>query len=303
MKRRNLSILLTAAATLFAAQSQAAVLLDDTFADGSRGEQNLPTEAAVWAGTPASVTMNPGSLLYAQSTGSQKLWTYFAADGAPVNLGVGEQLVATIGLTLRTGLYDNSSKSFRFGLFNDPTDAQVAADVNSDSGGSGQWTDSTGYGVNLALSTGATKSAAPSVGKRTDQSNSSLMGSSGAWTLTSGGNAIVNSLDTPYTLTLALNRIAVDQMGVAFSISDSGGVLSTYSITDDPNGTGAYGTGPIATSFDQLFFRFSAAGQTADALEFTGFKIEHITAAPEPSSIALAGLGILGLIASRRAHR
>ena len=280
--------------------THAQVLLNDTFADGSRTETSFPTESAVWAGTPGSVTMSPGSLLYAQGASSQKLWTYFTPNGAPVSLGVGERLLATVEFAPKTMLYDNSSRSFRFGLFHDPTDAQVMEDVNSDGGGSGSpWTDSTGYGVQLALSTGASASTDANVGKRTDQSNSSLMGSSGAWTFTHSGDPIVNTLDTVYTLSLELNRLAADQMQVSFSISDAGGVISTHTILDDPNGTGEFGTGPIATDFDQLFFRFSNNTQTADALDFSRFKIEYF-AVPEPTSLALLGLGGLALAFARR---
>jgi len=303
MKRRKFGILYATTAVLLVAQSQAAVLLDDTFADGSRGELNLPTESPVWVSHAGDVTMGAGSLAYAQTTSSHKMWTYFAGNGAPISLGVGEQLIATVDFTPRNGMYDSSSKNFRFGLFNDPTDAQVTTDVNSDGGGSGSpWTDSTGYGVHFALSTGVSASSSPSVGKRTDQSNTSLLGSGGAWTLSSGGSAIVGSLDTKYTLTLALDRLAVDQMGVTFSIADAGGVISTHSIIDDPNGTAAFGTSPIATNFDQLFFRFSSATATADVLDFSRIKIEYI-AVPEPTSAVLLGLGLFGLIAARRNRR
>ena len=97
------------------------------------------------------------------------------------------------------------------------------------------WTDSTGYGVQVALSSGPTLGAAPRVGKRTDQENTSLMGSSGAWTFDSGGPDTIVSLDRLYTMTLALGRGAVDVMDVTFTIADDGGVISGYSITDDPN--------------------------------------------------------------------
>lgn len=247
--------------------------------------------------------MSPGSLLYDQtaSSGSQKLWTYFTPDGAPISVGVGQQLITTIDFTPKVALYDNGSRSFRFGLFNDPTDGQVMQDLNSDGGGSSSpWTDSTGYGVQIALSTGASASANANVGKRTDQSNSSLMGSSGAWTFQNGGDPIVNSLDTLYTMTFTLNRVAVDQMNLTFSIADSGGVISTYSVTDDPNGSGTLGTGPLATSFDQLFFRFSNNTSTADAIEFSRFKVELV---PEPTTLSVAGLMALCLIGYRRLRR
>jgi hypothetical protein len=125
------------------------------------------------------------------------------------------------------------------------------------------------------------------------------MGSGGAWTFDNGGDPIVNTLDSAYTMTLALNRTAIDEMMVTFSISDANGLISTHTITDAPNGAAEFGTGAIATEFDQLFFRFSNNTTTADALEFTQLRVEFIPV-PEPSMFALAGLGLLGLLLGRR---
>ncbi|MBN2513648.1 MAG: PEP-CTERM sorting domain-containing protein [Sedimentisphaerales bacterium] len=274
----------------------AQVLLYDTFADGSRVETNLPTESAVWVGTPGSVTMGTGSLAYAQSTGSQKLWTYFAANGSPVSLEVGQQLIATIGFTPRQTLYDVTSKNFRFGLFNDLTNDQLLSDTNSDSGGTGNpWEDSTGYAVHFPLSSGPSGSNA-SVGKRIPNLTTSLLGSGSAYPgITSGGDKFTVTLDTLYTLTLVLDYQAANQMEVTFSIADATGVISTNSILDD--GTfGGYDTG-VYTNFDQLFFRFSKAEGTADVIDFNSIKVELI---PEPATLALLGLGALVSLRKRR---
>lgn len=309
MKHSKVILIALVSVGSFAMSSYSQVLLNDTWADGSRAETSLPNESAVWVSHASGVTMGTGSLLYDQtaSSGSQKLWTYFtpvttnAPDSSPVSIGVGQKLIATIEFTPKVALYDNSSRSFRFGLFYDPTDPAVLQDQNSDSGGTGApWTDSTGYGVQIALSTGVSASTSANVGKRTDQSNSSLMGSSGAWTFQNGGDPIVNSLDTLYTMTFTLDRVAVDQMDLTFSIADAGGVISTHTVSDDPNGSATLGTGPLATDFDQLFFRFSNNTSTADAIEFSRFKIELV---PEPTTFAFAGLMALGLIGFRRLRR
>jgi len=276
----------------------AGVLLYDTFADGSRAETNLPNESAVWVGTPASVTMNPGSLAYAQGSSSQKLWTYFAPNGSPVELSVGHQLIATITFTPRVKLYDSSSKNFRFGLFYDPTNDQIAADINSDSGGTGDpWKDSTGYAVHFPLSSGPTSISNSSVGKRIPDLHTSLLGSGSAYPgITSGGAKITATLDTLYTLTFKLDYQAANAMVVTFTLSDASGVLSTNSITDD--GTfGGYNMG-IYTKFDQLFFRFSSATATADVIDFHSIKVEHVV--PEPATLALLGLG--GLVSLRKSR-
>lgn len=273
------------------------VLLNDTFADGSRTETDLPDESAVWVSHADGVTMGSGSLAFDQTvSSSQKMWTYFAANGSPVSLSVGQQLVTTIQFTPLVNLYETSSKNFRFGLFNDPTDAQRLEDFNGDSGGAGDpWADSTGYAVHFPLSTGPTNSNA-SVGKRIAGLSTSLLGSGSAYpAIASGGDKFSVTLGTMYTLSLVLDYQAADQMQVSFSIADSGGVLSTNSIID--GGTfGGYDKG-IYTQFDQLFFRFSSASGTADVLDFASIKVELI---PEPATMVLLGLGSLLSLRKRR---
>lgn len=254
------------------------VLLNDALVDADRTETALPDESAVWVSHPAGVTMGAGSLSFDQtvSSSSQKMWTYFTLNGNPVSMAVGDQLIAMIEFTPRTALYETTSKNFRFGLFNDPTNDQRMEDFNSDSGGTGDpWADSTGYAVHFPLSSGPSASNA-SVGKRITGLSTSLLGSGSAYPgIASGGASIVATLDTQYTLTFTLNRTSETQMEVTFAIADAGGVISTQTIIDD--GTFGGQTVPIYTNFDQLFFRYSSAAGTADVLDFHSIKIEHIT--------------------------
>lgn len=280
------------AAIATASFCSAEVLLNDTFADGSRGETDLPNESAVWVGTPGSVTMGAGSLAYGQGTSSQKLWTYFASEGSPVSLVVGEKLVATIQFSPEGAFNNSTSRNFRFGLFNDPTDGQLLSDTNSDNGGDGRWTDSTGYAVMFSLSS-ATASTIQ-VGKRIDQTNSSLLGSTGVYSWGTGAGGASNlSLDTVYTMTLALDYQAADLMKVDFTFADGNGWSTTASLSD--NGLGG---DPLWTNFDQLFFRFSSSTGTANVVDFHSIAIEHIV--PEPATMLLLGLG--GLVSLRKRH-
>jgi hypothetical protein len=276
--------------------ASAAILLNDTFADSDRTNTSLPTESAVWVSHAADTVVGPGSVAFTQSSGSKKLWTHYATDGAEVDLAVGDKLIATIEFTPRGGLYANTSRSFRFGLFNDPTDAQLMSDTNSDDGG-GRWTDSTGYAVLIALNNNAGGGTGAQVGKRTGVG--SLLGSTGVYTLGSGGSPIVNALDTQYTLTLELERAATDVMNVSFSIADAGGIISSHSVIDDPTGAAALGAGPIATTFEQLFFRFSNNTTTADVIDINRIQVEHITI-PEPTTVAITLVGVAALLRRRR---
>jgi hypothetical protein len=263
------------------------VLLDDTWADGTRTDTSLPNESAVWAGHPAEVTVAVGSLQYGTPgyTSSHKLWTYFTADGGERSLSVGEQLVATVEYIPR-GLYVDNGEDFRMGLYHDPTDSQVWQDINSDGGGSSNpWMDAEGYGMRVTQSSGAGDN--PQIGTRTDMANTSLLGSSGAYTWTSGGADVQDMTNgLVYTAVFMVDYISASQVDVTYSLYDVNGLMTTLTHTDNTE---------IYTDFDHLFFRFSAAAGTADIIDFQRLKVEVV---PEPATLILLGLG--GLLCRRR---
>jgi hypothetical protein len=278
------------------------VLLNDTFADGSRTETNLPNESAVYASHPDAVTMGPGSLSYSQSTSSQRLHTYFAPVGNPVSVGVGEQLLAEIDFYARDGLGTSTSRNFRVGLFHDPDGTHVTTDGYNDAGGSGNpWANAEGYSAFFPLSSSPGTTNLFQIGKRTvtDGSQTSLMGAGAAWTQASAGGGVVTAaLNNLYTLAIELDRISTDQMNVTYTLSDASGVLATQTVVDSTDASSHLGIGAPYVNFDMLAFRFSAANGTADRLEFTRFHVEHI---PEPAALSLVGLAGLMLGRRRRA--
>lgn len=277
----------------------ATILLNDVWADGSRTETNLPNESAVYASTAASVNMAVGSLSYTQGTGSQRLATYFAPNGSPVQLAVGDKLVASIDFIPKGAMTDTTSRNFRVGLFHDPTNNQISADGFNDGGGSGNpWADARGYAAFIPLTTGPTNVAAPfQINKRTvvDGSQTSLMGAGGAYaTTTAGGTPIAESLNTLYTLRFKVDKISATQTDITTSLLQGAAVLSSHTVSDDGTTFGA--PAPYDT-FDLLAFRFSSAAGTADVLEFRNFRVEIV---PEPVSAALIGMAIASLAGLRR---
>jgi hypothetical protein len=283
----------------------AQVLLDDTWADGSRAETSLPNESAVYTGISGSgggaLNTTPGTLAQTVATDSMKIWTHFATDGNEVNVGVGQQLVATVDFILKGQLYDNTSRSFRLGLFNDPTNAQVLTDVNDDGGGTDDpWQDSTGYQVQIPFTGGPGSTAPMQIFKRVN-TNTSLGGSGGAYSSSSsGGTAIIESLDTPYTLTFELDRVSSTQMDITVSLADGSGVLSTHTVSDQGvtfTAGSLPDSGSIYTTFEHMFIRTSNQTSVANGIDYKRFKVELI---PEPSALALLSLGGLTLLRRRR---
>ncbi|HOK65436.1 MAG TPA: DNRLRE domain-containing protein [Anaerohalosphaeraceae bacterium] len=274
---RTLRYTFLAAVFVLGAVCSAEVLLYDTFADGSRTETSLPTQSAVWFSHPANLTVSSGSLAVNQlaiGNTSSKMWTYFAPNGSPVSLGVGDKLIAEIRFTPRGAMYSTTSKNFRLGLFYDPTDAQLLQDTNSDNGG-GRWYDSRGYAVMFTLSPDSTAGTIQ-VGKRTNVTGTDgLLSSTGTYTWNTGSGQAANlSLNTQYTMKLVLERTAEAEMKVTFTFLQGSTVIASNTLTD--NGLGSL---PIYTSFDQLFFRLSTYTGTADIVDYNSIKIEKIPAA------------------------
>jgi hypothetical protein len=257
---------------LISSLARGELLLDEKWADGSRAESKRPKEAAVWAGRKADVTTKAGALATTMATSSQKVWTYFT-DKDPVTLGVGQKLVASISFIPRGKLAETTSRSFRVGVFHDPTSPRVEADVNSDAGGSEMpWKDAKGYAVQLVLTGGQFSSTKPlDLGKRTNLESQSLLGTSGDYSKASGGQPAVFALDMEYKLTMEITRVSESHVELKTTVSQGDYGLTSWTVSDDGNSLGAE---PVYDKFDQLFIRINNNTTTADKIDFTNFKVE-----------------------------
>src|SRR5436190_15367931 len=78
----------------------ATVLLDDTWADGTRSNQNLPAESAWFSSSGAALTAAPNSMSLALGSTAVMGITYFTTnDIMPAQLGVGDTLTASFRLS------------------------------------------------------------------------------------------------------------------------------------------------------------------------------------------------------------
>jgi hypothetical protein len=260
-----------------------ATLLDDDWDDGDRTDTNLPEESA-WFGSVAAGTATlsaaPNALTANVRVGdnlSSRLWiTHFTPAGSPVDLAPGETLKLTLDFVPRgvstSNIMSSTTRGLRFGLFNfsEPGAARVTADGFSTGTGTGApGTNVTGYMLNMNFSQTFTINNTLQLMKRTDVTNISLMGATGAFTgLGSGGPASDSpgfSNDVPYTLEFSIRRLTTS-LQIATRFSDTNGWSVSHSVTD-PNGT---------FKFDGFAIRPNAVVDSAEAFTFTRLKVETI---------------------------
>jgi hypothetical protein len=293
---------------LSSSTSRAALLLDDSFADASLSETNLPTESEFFVSHPSAVTMLPNTLRYDIQSGSTRAHVYFATDGKYSELGVGDTLSASITFIPRVSMnFDDDSRSFRFGLFFDPTDPKILNNTNDDGGGGSAttapfdpWQDAQGYGVNIAMLSDPSNTVAPfSTGKRVNN-NTSLLGSGGAYVFASSGGAPATlGANLEYTYTMDIAKISATQTDITLSLSQTGvGLLSSQTVSDD--GT-TFGAGLPFDRFDFLHIRWSNDTETADIFDIKRILVTGPDLVPEPASLVLLCTAALPLLGRRRA--
>ena len=252
----------------------AAVLLDDTWADGTRTNTSLPTDAAWYASSAASLVAATNSLTGTPSaTASRTWWIYFTTNTAsPVSLNVGDTLKVTLAFTPSGVAAQNGNFGLRAGLFNY-------------SGGTRTTTDTVAAGAGVrgylaSVNFGSTLTNRPlEIMERTNIASASVMafpadysslGAGGGGTGAPGFNS-----GAPYTLELSAKRNA-DSVAITAKFSDTNG----WSISQ--TGTDISG---VTSNFDAFFIRAATAGQTATSFKFTEIKVEVLSSASVVASV------------------
>jgi len=285
---------LMAAVVILGGTASAAVLVDDSWADGSRAEQNLPSESAWYAASASTLTSVPGSMTASIGTSSALWLTYFTAEGTPSMLGLGETLELTTVFTPGTVSPASTSRGLRIGLYNYAAGGtRVAADGFSTSGANG--THVQGYLLEVNF-TSLFGDVPLRLRKRTNLGSSNLMGTSGDYTTlaTGGGSAgdpgFVSG--TPYTLQWTLTRQGDEYSSWMTIACRVHGADLDLSMSCEDYGGEFYGD-PV-TAFDACAFRPANAADTADTLAFTRLSVEGpagMRVAPwivaDPTDIAL----------------
>ncbi|MBI4324817.1 MAG: immunoglobulin domain-containing protein [Chloroflexi bacterium] len=277
--RLQLSLALLAWLCL-AGLGRAAVLVDDTWTDGSRAEQNLPAESAWFTTSAANMTASPGSLSVANLATSSSQWTtYFTEAGSPSQLNVGDTLTVTIEFTPSQVAAQNSSQNWRIALCDSSAGVRLAGD------GGPNAANYTGYALfgNFGQTWG--RGTGIDLRRRTNLANSGLLTTSGDWASLGAGGTVTGdpafSDGVPYTLTISVTRDS--EASVTLTVAYSGGDLSsTWTATDVNTDTMS-----IYTKFDSVIFRPSRGDGTAMSFVFARFKVEGPGPLPPPPSLVV----------------
>jgi hypothetical protein len=262
----------------------ATVLLNDTFADGSRTNQDLPASAAFYYGaTPstASLSVVDSALQFSYNTNTgilSQAVAYFTDSGSPISLAEGDVLTASI--TFSAANISNSPDALRIGFFNS-AGSRVSADYTGIS--SASFNAYIGYAFSTNLNSAGSNSG--KIVQRTG-TNNGLYTSSAFTNLRSSLRPVGYAANTVYTLSFEVEALAGSQMEITFS--DSLG--NVFTVID---------TITTLNTFDTLGIYLTNGTFASNTYTIDNVMVTY-TPVPEPSALGLGMVGGLLFLAHRR---
>lgn len=225
---------------MFAASSRAALIVDDSWADGGRNNGADTLDTDWWTST--------GSTAIEVSVGSLGLVTGSSGRGihgtfTPQTLSVGQTLTAIFTFTTPATVATNSQAAFRIGLFDTLGKAGLAADLTASSGSPNHiYDDLPGYMMDYDVNFSPSNiqfrehnTVAPPGG------SGQLMSSTSDYTsLLAGGSTYSIAANTSYTGTFAVTKTALG-LDLTGSLSQGSTLLSTFTTSDTTPSSSTYG--------------------------------------------------------------
>jgi hypothetical protein len=296
----------------FSAGAQSTVIVDNTWASGSRTNWNLPAESPWYSwtsGTTAYIGVETNALYLTNTLGvTRYFWTYFTTNadnltvsgtvtnaisastntyyGYPVDLAVGQSLRLTMVFTLADVLIANGTSFVRFGLTDYDTN-NVAGALNgrvirdtSQITKSGQGM--SGYRLDVPIYQTFDNNAMLGIRYRFKDGNvndeQDPLGKANVWTQLGAGPSLTNYTgflpNIPYTLTFSVLRYASSNVLTA---SISGGSF-TNTATSEVFTNFSYSvvdsSGSNYHRFDSFMMRFDTATIPTSLMTLKELKVE-----------------------------
>jgi pectate lyase len=257
--------------------TSAVIILDDTFADGTRNIEKLPAESAWYCSSASSLTAAPGAMTMTLGSSAILAVSYFTTNASnPISLNVGDTLSANITFTFAGMAALNTSQGFRLALCHFGV-SRVNGDFSSNSG---QGTNVTGYAIfqNMGLAfDGMTPTA---LTLRTNVADKSLLSTGSDWEILVTGPGSTNNFpgftnNVPYLLQLSVQRTDVNvmQISATWLNSVSGATLSTTTMDMDATNF----------NFDGIGFRPLTGASTATEIIFDEVQVNYDPATTAPA--------------------
>ncbi len=268
-------------ATLFwSAVGRATVLVDDTWQDSSRAEQENGVDGdadndveSQWFINIPNVSITPNNYVINTPISSQNWTTYFATEAAPVTLSAAGDSLKVTWVFSPTGTVSdpNISLVFPFCIVDTPGAARLTVD------GSPSSATYAGYAMYNNFSNPLGNSNPFGLRERANPGTSgNLLNSNGDWTplangATSGNQGYVSG--TMYTMVWSLTRNASN--GLDIDVTMTGGSLNS---PDSAPHVAFTDSTPNTFAFDTFNVRPAASSTTATQFTINSFKVEFIPA-------------------------
>jgi hypothetical protein len=307
-RSRNLLIWLALTGALFVIpfSASAAIIVDDTWADGGRNNGADPLDSNWWSSvssTGTGIEVSPGSLGMVTGSAGRGIHTVFPTQTLA---NIGDKLVATYTFTTPATIGTTSgSGAFRVGLFDTLGRAGLDADVASSSGTPnslyGYFATNTpglpGYMLDMDVSTGTEDISFRQLDLPQTASTPTgrLLGTTTGFTQlspTGVDGGYVFAPNTTYTGSFTMTRISATDMQLT-------GTLGAYSHTNT-DAFDSTNVGMLAFWANSNIFGSSAnSGEANNGIDFSHVTVEFIPV-PEPAMLTMAALATLGMALVRR---
>lgn len=291
---------------LAATTTRAALIVDDSWADGGRDNGADPLDTNWWTSSAASgIEVSVGSMGMVTGTSGRGVHGIFPTQTLT---DIGSSLKATYTFTTPATVGSGGTGGFRVGLFDTLGRAGLDANISASSGtpnavygwGTGAspagpgTAGLPGYMLDMDVRTGAEDFSFREHDTGTVIPTGRLMGTTTGFTQlspTGPDGAYAFAANTTYTGSFTIKRTSATEMTLTATLG-----AASHTITDVFDSPSFGMLGFWANS--NLFGSSATPGAADNGIDFSNIKIEFVV--PEASSLVLLLSGAIGMIAARR---